>query len=38
MMAKNRGSWAPGWTESHSGSYGLKEAQVQGRLDEPGLE
>ena len=38
MMAKNRGPWAPGWTESHSRSYGLKEAQAQGLLDEPGPE
>ncbi|NIW24126.1 MAG: hypothetical protein GWN29_05895 [Gammaproteobacteria bacterium] len=38
MMAKYRRSWAPGWTESHSRSYGSKEAQAQGRLDEPGPE
>jgi hypothetical protein len=38
MMATDRGPWTTGWTESHSRSYGSKEAQDQGRLDEPGPE
>ncbi len=29
MMAKDRCDWTPGWTEDHSRSYGLREAQVQ---------
>ena len=28
------GHWTPGWTEDHSRSYGLKEAQVQLYMDE----
>jgi len=29
MMAQVRCGWTPGWTESRSRGYGLKEAQVQ---------
>jgi len=29
MMAQVRYDWVPGWTESHSIRYGLKEAQAQ---------
>jgi len=36
MMAQDRCVWAPGWTERHSRSYGLKEAQAQACLDKPG--
>jgi len=36
MMALARCDWTPGWTEAHSNSYGLKEAQVQAWLDKPG--
>jgi len=35
MMARARYDWTPGWTDSHSYSYGLKEAQVQSYLDKP---
>lgn len=38
MLATDRGFWAPGWTSSHSLSYGWREAQAQERLDEPGPE
>ncbi len=31
-----RCDWAPGWTEDHSRSYGLMEAQVQSYMDKPG--
>ena len=37
MMAKDRHGWAQGWTEIHSLSYGLKEAQVQAQLDKSEL-
>jgi len=33
MMALDRCGWAPGWTEDHSRSYGLKEAQVQSYME-----
>ena len=33
---QDRCVWTPGWTEIHSGSYGLKEAQVQACMDKPG--
>ena len=36
MMAEVRCGWAPGWTEIRSRSYGLKEAQVQMQLNQPG--
>ena len=36
MMAPDRCDWMPGWTEDHSRSYGLKEAQVQSYMDKPG--
>ena len=32
-MTQDRCGCTPGWTESHSHSYGLKEAQVQAYLD-----
>jgi len=32
-MTLDRCGWTPGWTESHSRSYGLREAQVQVYLD-----
>jgi hypothetical protein len=32
-MMQDRCDWTPGWTESHSLSYGLREAQVQAHLD-----
>jgi len=34
-MAEDRCGWAPGRTEIHSCSHGLKEAQVQACLDQP---
>jgi len=36
MMAEDRCVWGPGWTETRSCSYGLKEAQAQACLDQPG--
>ena len=36
MMATDRGAWAPGWSASHSRSYGEREAQAQARMDKPG--
>ena len=36
MLAQGRCDWTPGWTETHSGSYGLREAQVQACLNQPG--
>jgi len=36
MLAPDRYVWAQGWTESHSCSYGSKEARVQARMDKPG--
>lgn len=36
MMALDRCAWTPGWTEDHSRSYGLKEAQAQSHMDKPG--
>jgi hypothetical protein len=36
MMATDVRDWTPGWTDTHSQSYGLREAQVQVRLDKPG--
>lgn len=36
MLAKDRCVWTPGWTETNSHSYWLKEAQVQAYLDELG--
>jgi hypothetical protein len=36
MLAQDSGSWATGWTETRSRSYGLKEAQVQMLLNQPG--
>jgi len=29
MMAKGSDGWTPRWSEMHSRSYGLSEAQVQ---------
>jgi hypothetical protein len=29
MMATGSGGWMPRWSETHSHSYGLSEAQVQ---------
>jgi hypothetical protein len=29
MMAKESGGWTPRWSEMHSRSYALSEAQVQ---------
>jgi len=37
-IAEDRCGWTPGWTEIHSHSYGLKEAQVQACMDKPGPE
>jgi len=36
-IAEDRCDWTPGWTEGHSRSYGLREAQVQSYMDKPGL-
>ncbi len=35
MLAQDRCAWAPGWAETHSLNYGLKEAQVQVYMDQP---
>ena len=35
MLAPDSGDWAPGWTETNSHSYWLKEAQVQSQLYKP---
>ncbi len=35
MMAKGSGGWTPRWSEMHSRSYGLSEAQVQAFETEP---
>ena len=35
-MAPDRYKRAPGWTEGHSRSYGLREDQVRLYLDQPG--
>jgi len=32
-LAPDRWGWAPSWSEAHSLSYGLNEAQVQAQLD-----
>jgi hypothetical protein len=37
MLAEDMCGWAPRWTEIHSHSYGLKEAQAQARVDQQGL-
>lgn len=34
-MATDRYHWAPGWTEDHSRSYGLREDQDQLYMDQP---
>ncbi len=34
-MAKGSGGWTPRWSETHRGSYGLSEAQVQAFETEP---
>jgi hypothetical protein len=36
MMAKGSGGWTPRWSEMHSRSYALSEAQVQAFETEPG--
>jgi hypothetical protein len=36
MMAQDSSGWTPGWTETRSRSYGLKEDQVQMLLNQPG--
>jgi len=36
IMAPFSYDWTPGWTETRSRSYGLKEAQVQVKLNKPG--
>jgi len=36
MMAMDRLSWAPVWSETHSRSYGSSEDQAHGSLHEPG--
>ena len=35
MLAQGRCGWTQGWTEAHSQSYGLREAQVQAQLNKP---
>ncbi len=35
-MAPDRFDWTPGWTETNSRSYWLREAQVQSDMDKPG--
>jgi hypothetical protein len=35
MMAKGSDGWTPRWSEFHSRSYGLSEAQVQAFATEP---
>lgn len=35
-LALNSCEWAPGWTETNSHGYWLKEAQAQSHLDKPG--
>ena len=34
-IAEVRRDWTPGWTEIHSLSYGLKEAQVKLYMNKP---
>jgi hypothetical protein len=36
MMAQDSSGWTPGWTETRSRSYGLKEDQVQSSGWTPG--
>jgi hypothetical protein len=36
MMAQDSSGWTPGWTETRSHSYELKEDQVQMLLNQPG--
>ncbi len=35
-VVAGRGGWMPGWSEMHSCSYALSEAQVQAFEPEPG--
>jgi hypothetical protein len=35
MMAKGSGGWTPRWSEMHSRSYALSEAQVKAFETEP---
>ena len=35
-IAEDRCDWTPGWTEDHSRSYGLREAQVESYMDKTG--
>ncbi len=35
MMARGSGDWAPRWSEMHSRSYRLSEAQVQAFETQP---
>jgi hypothetical protein len=37
MLVEDMCGWAPRWTEIHSRSYGLKEAQARARVDQQGL-